>query len=94
LEQFPGDYWSEELGVTYRLVLAGDALKLAAIRDASDLPRFNNFSPGEVRPTKNDEFTLGSEGATLVFQRDSNSHVTGFIVNAEGSTGIRFVRGK
>jgi CubicO group peptidase (beta-lactamase class C family) len=94
LEQFPGDYWSEELGVTYRLALAGDSLKLAAMLDSSGLPRFSNFASPGLQLSKIDEFTLGSEGSTLIFQRDLNSHVTGFIVNAEGSTGIRFVRRK
>jgi CubicO group peptidase (beta-lactamase class C family) len=94
LEQFPGDYWSEELGVTYRVALSGDSLRLIAVLDSSGLPRVSDFASPGLQPSKKDEFTLGSEGSTLVFQRDSNSQVTGFIVNAEGSNGIRFVRRK
>jgi CubicO group peptidase (beta-lactamase class C family) len=92
LDQFTGDYWSEELGVMYRLAETGDGLKLKAILDSSGLPRANNRSSSQLQASKPDEFTLGNEGTTFAFQRDSNSRVTGFLVNAEGSTGISFVR--
>jgi CubicO group peptidase (beta-lactamase class C family) len=91
-DQFSGDYWSEELGVVYRLALTGDSLILKAILDASGLPRANNSSSSLLQASKPDEFNLGNEGATLVFQRDSNSRVTGFLVKAEGANGISFVR--
>jgi CubicO group peptidase (beta-lactamase class C family) len=92
LDQFSGEYWSEELGVVYRLASTGDGLKPKAILDSSGLPRANNWSTSQLQASKPDEFTLGSEGATLVFRRDSNSRVTGFLVNAEGANGISFVR--
>jgi hypothetical protein len=92
LDQFSGEYWSEELGVVYRLASTGDGLKLKAILDSSGLPRANDWSSSQLQASKPDEFTLGSEGATLVFRHDSNSRVTGFLVNAEGSNGISFVR--
>lgn len=92
LDQFTGDYWSEELGVMYRLAETGDGLKLKAFLDSSGLPRANNQSSSQLQASKPDEFTLGNEGTTFAFQRDSNSRVTGFLVNAEGSTGISFVR--
>jgi CubicO group peptidase (beta-lactamase class C family) len=93
-EKFPGDYWSEELGVTYRLALSGDNLRLVGVLDSSGLPRFTNFTSAALEPSKKDEFALGSEGSTLIFQRDSSSQVTGFIVNAEGSIGVGFIRRK
>src|SRR6266481_1650180 len=58
LKPYAGDYWSEELGVIYRLGLSDGSIKVAAVLDASGTPRVNNFR-NEMRATGADEFEVG-----------------------------------
>src|ERR1700726_539118 len=44
LQSYAGDYWSEELGVTYRLAVVEGRIKVVAAQDGSGSPRTNNFS--------------------------------------------------
>ena len=92
LQGYAGNYWSEELGVTYRLGLSGGNIQVAAVLDRSGLPRANNFSAKELRPAGGDRFTMGSESITVVFQRDAQGAATGFTVDAGRTTGMVFKR--
>ena len=92
LQTYVGDYWGEELGVAYRLGIADGNLRVAGILDRSGLPRMNHFSPNELRPTGEDQFTVGSRFVTLKFKRDGNGAVSGFELDAGRTTGVTFTR--
>jgi CubicO group peptidase (beta-lactamase class C family) len=81
LNQYAGDYYSEELDVTYTFTASaeGIAVRIGGRGDATKL-----------EPSINDVFT--SQGGEYVFRRGSNSRVEGFSLNAGRVTGIKFVR--
>jgi hypothetical protein len=92
LRAYVGDYWGEELGVTYRLEMVNGNLKLAAVLDQSGLPRTNNFSPNELRPAGADQFTIGGESVTMKFKRAGNGVPSEFELDAGRTTGVIFSR--
>jgi CubicO group peptidase (beta-lactamase class C family) len=92
LKAYPGEYWSEELGVAYRIGVNDGRLKVTGIVDRAGLPRANNFSDAEIRAVGADKFSLGNEGVTMVFQRDAQGKVGSFSVDAGRTTGMKFVR--
>jgi CubicO group peptidase (beta-lactamase class C family) len=91
LRALAGAYWSEELGVTYRLGVNDAQLRVLAIVDRTGLPKTNGFARKDVRLAGKDKFSVGRE-VTMTFQRDASGEATGFVVNAGRTTGIRFVR--
>jgi CubicO group peptidase (beta-lactamase class C family) len=92
LQAYAGDYWSEELGVTYRLGIADGNLRVAGILDRSGLPRMNPFSPNEMRPAGEDQFTIGSQFMTVKFKRDAKDAASEFELEAGRSAGVTFTR--
>jgi CubicO group peptidase (beta-lactamase class C family) len=92
LEGYAGDYWAEELGVTYRLGITDGNLRVAGILDRSGLPRTNHFSPSELRPAGDDQFTIGSEFVTVKFKRDGKGAASQFELDAGRTTGVAFTR--
>jgi CubicO group peptidase (beta-lactamase class C family) len=92
LQAYAGDYWSEELGVRYRLGVRDAQLEVLAVMDQAGLPKANGFARHEVRSAGKDKFSFGSGEVTMSFQRDSAGNVAGFVVDAGRTTGIRFVR--
>jgi hypothetical protein len=92
LKEYAGDYWSEDLGVSYRLGVRDAQLKVLAIMDQAGLPKANGFVRREVRAEGKDKFSIGSGEVTMSFQRDSAGKVAGFVVDAGRTVGIRFVR--
>jgi len=92
LKEYAGDYWSEDLGVDYRLGVRDAQLKVLAIMDQAGLPKANGFVRREVRAEGKDKFSIGSGEATMSFQRDGAGKVAGFVVDAGRTVGIRFVR--
>ena len=93
LAAYAGDYWSEEMGVSYRLAVRDGALKVVAVQDKSGIPRANNFAKDEFRPTAADVFTVGEDGLTVKFKRDGAAP-SEFQLDAGRSTGIVFRREK
>ena len=89
---YVGDYWAEELGVTYRLAIVDGNLKLAAVLERSGLPRANNFSPNDLRPAGADQFTIGGENVTVKFKRDGGGAASEFELDAGRTTGMIFSR--
>src|ERR1700753_1584821 len=61
LSPYAGDYWSEEMGVSYRLAVRDGALKVVAILDKIGIPRANTFAKEEFRPTGPNIFTVGED---------------------------------
>ena len=91
LQKYAGDYWSEELGVTYRLAVAEGRIKVVAVRDGSGSPRANNFSAEALRSTGTDELEVGKTGVTLHFGH-AGERASGFTLDAGRTKGISFQR--
>jgi hypothetical protein len=92
LQTYTGDYWSEELGVTYRLGISDGNLKVIATLDRSGMPRTNAFLPNELRPTGDDQFTMAGKSITMKFKRDGNGAASEFTLDAKRTTGVTFTR--
>ena len=93
LAAYVGDYWSEEMGVSYRLAVRDGALKVVDVQDKIGIPRANNFAKEDFRPTAADVFTFGDDGLTVKFKRDGGMP-SEFELDAGRSTGIVFRRVK
>jgi hypothetical protein len=91
LAAYAGDYWSEEVGATYRLAVRDGALKVVAVMDKLGMPRANNFGKEEFRPAGTDVFTVGEDGLKVKFKRDGGQG-SEFELDAGRSTGIVFQR--
>lgn len=91
LQSYAGEYWSEELGVAYRLAADEGRIKVAAVRDASGSPRVNNFPAEVLRSTGTDEFEVGKSGVTLRFSH-AGQGAAGFTLDAGRTKGIFFQR--
>jgi hypothetical protein len=92
LQAFAGDYWSEELGVTYQLGVADGKLKVLKIMDAAGFPRFNASPQDGLRATGMDEFEAVGTPAMLHFKRGDQGAVNQFILDAGRTEGMIFVR--
>jgi CubicO group peptidase (beta-lactamase class C family) len=92
LQAFAGDYWSDELGVTYRLGVADGVLKILKITDAAGFPRFNPSPQDGLRATRMDEFEAVGTPATIHFKRDDKGAPNQFILDAGRTEGMIFVR--
>jgi CubicO group peptidase (beta-lactamase class C family) len=92
LKSYAGDYWSEELGASYRLGVIGGKIKVVSVMDASGAPRSNAFSKDALRATGTDEFEVGKSGVTLRFQRSAQGDAKGFLLDAGRTKGLAFTR--
>ena len=91
LKNYAGDYWSDELGVMYRLGIVNGKIKVVAMMDASGSPRANNFSAETARSTGTDEFQVG-RWVTLRFQRNAQGTANAFTLDAGRTKGMTFTR--
>jgi CubicO group peptidase (beta-lactamase class C family) len=92
LKFYSGEYWSEELGVIYRLGVSDGRIKVLSVADASGSPRANNFSTDALRPVGSDEFEVGKSGVTFHFQREAKQTASAFTLDAGRTKGIAFQR--
>jgi CubicO group peptidase (beta-lactamase class C family) len=92
IQTYTGDYWSEELGVAYRLGVADGKLKILKVMDAAGFPRLNGSSQDGLRATGMDEFEAVGTPATIHFKRDDTGAVKRFILDAGRTKGMIFVR--
>jgi CubicO group peptidase (beta-lactamase class C family) len=92
LRNYVGDYWSEELGVVYRLGVTDGRIQVLGIFDASGSPRVNTFSADVLRATGADEFEVGKSGVTLNFQRAGKQPASAFTLDAGRTKRIAFQR--
>ena len=92
LQAYTGDYWGEELGVTYRLGIMDGNLRLAAVLDRAGFPRTNNFSSNELRPAGADQFSIGGDRVTMKFKRTGSGAPSEFELDAGRTTGVIFSR--
>jgi CubicO group peptidase (beta-lactamase class C family) len=91
LADFAGDYWSDELAVTYRLAVAGGALHLAKVLDASGWPRSLALPDNTLKPSGSDQFDA-AYGLKLHFSEDAGHRITGFTLDAGRTKGMMFLR--
>lgn len=92
LKPYAGDYWSAELGVSYRLGFVDQGLKVAAVLDASGTERTSLPFRRSFSPTAPEEFTMEKSRISLSFQRDANHTVNGFLLDAGRTRGLIFSR--
>ena len=92
LAAYAGDYWSDELRVTYRLAVADGHLMFDGVTGAVGLPRSGRLTRRELRATAKDDFTLGESRNTFHFTRDAGGAVTGFVLDAGRTKGMVFTR--
>jgi CubicO group peptidase (beta-lactamase class C family) len=92
LRDYSGDYWSEELGVVYRLGVTDGRIKVLSVVDAAGSPRVNNFSTDVLRAIGADEFEVGKSRVVLHFQRDAKQTASSFTLDAGRTKGIAFQR--
>src|SRR5467141_687754 len=92
LRNYSGEYWSEELGVVYRLGVTDGRIKVLSVVDASGSPRVNNFSADALRAIGADEFEVGKSRVILRFQRDAKQPASAFALDAGRTKGIAFQR--
>jgi len=92
LKPYAGDYWSAELGVTYRLGIVDGRLQAVALLDGAGSLRTVNLPLKPFDATAPDEFTMGKAHVSVHFQRDSNQVVKGFTLDAGRTRGLIFSR--
>src|SRR6266436_5161172 len=92
LRSYQGDYWSEELGVAYRLGIVDGKLKLIALLDATDSPRTGNLPANTLEAAAADEFEMNGMRIAIHFQRDQQKDVKGFTLDAGRTRGLIFTR--
>jgi CubicO group peptidase (beta-lactamase class C family) len=92
LQAYTGDYWSGELGATYRLAIADGKLKVVGMLDGGGFMHTSTLPPDALGATGQDEFRLGKMGITMHFERDSNQAITGFKLDAGRTLGMIFTR--
>ncbi|HEX9109785.1 MAG TPA: serine hydrolase domain-containing protein, partial [Longimicrobiales bacterium] len=82
LAAFAGDYYSDELDVTYHIAASAAGLAVS-LRNTTDIA---------LRPSTRDAFTDPAQGLELHFQRDAAGRPAGFMVEAGRVQHIRFLR--
>jgi CubicO group peptidase (beta-lactamase class C family) len=92
LRPYTGDYWSSELGVTYRIGIVDGKLKVVGMLDGGGFTHTNALPPDGFAATGVDEFSLSKMGITIQFERDSNQAINGFKLNAGRTLGMVFAR--
>ena len=92
LAAYAGDYASDELGVSFRLAIADDKLKLVAMLDPAGFQRSGGIPLNELRPALVDEFEVSGTPVTLRFTRSAEHRVTGFTLDAGRTKGMTFTR--
>jgi CubicO group peptidase (beta-lactamase class C family) len=92
LQAYAGDYWSDELGVTYRLGIVQDKLKIVALLDAAGFLRAGSLPPNNIGATATDEFRMEKTPLTFHFARDGKRTITGFTLDAGRTRGMIFTR--
>src|SRR5438445_3007807 len=92
LKSYQGDYWSDELGVAYRLGTVDGKLKVIALLDATGSAHTGNLPAIAFDPTATDKFEMDEEQITIQFERDQQQGVKGFTLDAGRTRGMIFAR--
>jgi CubicO group peptidase (beta-lactamase class C family) len=92
LRSYQGDYWSDELGVAYRLGIVDGKLKVIALLDAAGSAHAGNLPAIAFEATAADKFEMNEERITIKFERDQQQSVKGFTLDAGRTRGMIFTR--
>ncbi len=92
IRSYQGDYWSDELGVAYRLGIVDGKLKVVALLDATGSPRSGNLPAIAFEATAADKFEMNEEQIAIQFERDQRQGVKGFTLDAGRTRGMIFTR--
>jgi hypothetical protein len=92
LHSYQGDYWSDELGVAYRLGIVDGKLKVIALLDAAGSAHAGNLPAIAFEATAADKFEMNEERITIKFERDQQQSVKGFTLDAGRTRGMIFTR--
>jgi CubicO group peptidase (beta-lactamase class C family) len=92
LRAYTGDYWSGELGVTYRLGIVDGKLKVTDMVNGGGFLEASTLPAGGFAATGPDEFSLTKMGITIHFVRDATGPATGFKLDAGRTLGMIFTR--
>jgi CubicO group peptidase (beta-lactamase class C family) len=92
LKSYQGDYWSDELGVAYRLGIVDGKLKVIALLDAAGSAHTGNLPAIAFEATAADKFEMNEERITMQFERDQQQGVKGFTLDAGRTRGMIFTR--
>ncbi len=84
LAEYTGDYRSDEVQATYKIVLENGKLFLRHENEFKDYPK------NPLQPTTSDTFFV--QGRNLQFMRDPRKQVTAFTLNAGRVKNIKFVK--
>lgn len=84
LADYAGDYYSDELGVTYKVALEGGKLYVRHENKYKELPT------NALEPTLKDTFFI--QGVTLNFKRNGQKQVNAFTLDAGRVKNISFVK--
>jgi CubicO group peptidase (beta-lactamase class C family) len=92
LKSYQGDYWSDELGVTYRLGIADGNLKVVALLDATGSRHTGSLPDNTFEATAPDNFEMNETPITIHFERDQAQRVKGFTMDAGRTRDMIFTR--
>lgn len=92
LNGYSGDYWSDELGVAYRLGVVDSKLKIVVLVDAAGFPHTGNVPGKAFEPTAANDFEMEGAGLAIHFLRDQQQSVKGFTLDAGRTRGMIFTR--
>lgn len=84
LAEYSGEYRSDEVQATYKIVVEGGKLFVRHENEFKDLPK------NPLEPTTSDAFFV--QGINLQFARDERKRVSSFTLNAGRVKNIRFVK--
>jgi hypothetical protein len=80
LEEYAGEYYNDELPVTYKLVVEKEALRF----------KHKNAPERALKAMAHDKFTAG--WFNIEFIRDKNNKITEFLLAAGRVTNLEFVK--
>jgi CubicO group peptidase (beta-lactamase class C family) len=92
LQPYAADYWSDELGVSYRFSMTGEKLQIAGIFSAGSFRRSSELQGKILVPVAKDTFEIPDEGLTVRFQHDSTGAPNTFVLDAGRTQGMIFHR--
>jgi CubicO group peptidase (beta-lactamase class C family) len=92
LQKLAGDYWSNELGVAYRLKIVNEKLALDKILLTGGIPRSTAFQGKAFVAVGKNEFQLPGTGVEIEFQFDAAGQPVSLTLNAGRTKGLIFKR--
>ena len=87
-----GDYYSDELNVTYELAVESGALRVKKIGSSVAFLKSGILSTDTFAATEKDRFAMRDAGIAVRFERETDGRVNGFVLDAGRVQGIVFAK--